>query len=88
MMHWLTEHYRVAVRAAIMHRNITFGIATVLFADCHLPLTVGGPIGSEFLPHLDEGSIWVRGTLATQRGPHREHRLHQQGALVMASFPK
>ena len=26
-------------------------------------------IGSEFLPHLDEGAIWVRGTLAPSTGP-------------------
>jgi len=28
-----------------------------------------GAIGSEFLPHLDEGAIWVRGTLAPSTGP-------------------
>ena len=32
-------------------------------------LAFGGPIGSEFLPHLDEGSIWVRGTLPPSEGP-------------------
>ena len=34
-------------------------------------LTFGGPIGSEFLPHLDEGSIWVRGTLPPSEAPPR-----------------
>ena len=67
-MHWLTEHYRVAVRAAIEHRYRTRGIAAALFAVA-IYLTVGGPIGSEFLPHLDEGSIWVRGTLPPSEGP-------------------
>jgi cobalt-zinc-cadmium resistance protein CzcA len=28
-----------------------------------------GVIGSEFLPHLDEGAIWARGTLAPSTGP-------------------
>ena len=50
-------------------------------------LTIGGPIGSEFLPHLDEGSIWVRGTLRAQRGPDRQHRFHQQGARGDGFFP-
>src|SRR5580698_7489926 len=62
IMHWLVVRYRAAVRTAIVHRYITVGIATVLFA-IGIYLAVGGPIGSEFLPHLDEGSIWVRGTL-------------------------
>ena len=30
---------------------------------------MSGIIGSEFLPHLDEGAIWVRGTLAPSTGP-------------------
>ncbi len=29
---------------------------------CSLYLLTSGVIGSEFLPHLDEGAIWVRGT--------------------------
>ena len=32
-------------------------------------LMASGVIGSEFLPHLDEGAIWVRGTLAPSTGP-------------------
>jgi Cu/Ag efflux pump CusA len=78
IMMWLTRHYRTAVRAVILHRNITVGISTLLFA-IGVYLTVGRPIGSEFLPHLDEGAIWVRGTLPPQREPHLFHRLHQQG---------
>jgi len=31
-------------------------------------LAFSGIIGSEFLPHLDEGAIWVRGTLAPSAG--------------------
>ena len=43
-------------------------------------LTVGGPIGSEFLPHLDEGSIWVRGTLPPSEGPTASIDFTKQGA--------
>ena len=31
---------------------------------------IGGKIGSEFLPHLDEGAIWARGTFL-RPGPAR-----------------
>ena len=87
IMHWLIVHYREAVRAAILHRYITMGIATVLFAIA-IYLTVGGPIGSEFLPHLDEGSIWVRGTLAPSEGPTASIELTDRARIVMASFPE
>jgi cobalt-zinc-cadmium resistance protein CzcA len=84
---WLTDHYRTAVRAAIVHRYITVGIATFLFA-VGVYLAVGGPIGSEFLPHLDEGSIWVRGTLPPSEGPTASIDFTNRARLVMASFPE
>ena len=84
---WLTQHYRTAVRAAIEHRRITLAIATVLFA-VGVYLSVGGPIGSEFLPHLDEGSIWVRGTLPPSEGPTASIDFANRARLVIASFPE
>ena len=87
IMKWLIQHYRVAVRAAIVHRRTTVGISTVLFLIA-IYLTVGGPIGSEFLPHLDEGSIWVRGTLSPSEGPTASIDFTNKARLVMASFPE
>ncbi|MGA2673536.1 MAG: CusA/CzcA family heavy metal efflux RND transporter [Terracidiphilus sp.] len=87
IMQWLTGHYRTAVRAAIVHRNVTLGVCSVLFAIA-IYLTVGGPIGSEFLPHLDEGSIWVRGTLPPSEGPTSSIDFTNKARLVMASFPE
>ncbi|HEY1255912.1 MAG TPA: CusA/CzcA family heavy metal efflux RND transporter [Terracidiphilus sp.] len=87
LMIWLTEHYRIAVRQAIEHRRTTFGIATLLFAIA-LYLTFGGPIGSEFLPHLDEGAIWVRGTLPPSEGPTASIDFTNKARVVMASFPE
>jgi cobalt-zinc-cadmium resistance protein CzcA len=84
---WLTGHYRTAVRSAILHRKRTVGIATALFAIA-VYLTLGGPIGSEFLPHLDEGSIWVRGTLPPSEGPTASIDFTNKARLVMASFPE
>jgi len=87
LMLWLIKHYRTSVRAAIVHNKTTVGIATVLFAIA-VYLTVGGPIGSEFLPHLDEGSIWVRGTLAPSEGPTASIEFTNQARLALASFPE
>jgi cobalt-zinc-cadmium resistance protein CzcA len=87
IMLWLIRHYRTAVRAAIMHRNTTFGISAVLFLIA-IYLTFGGPVGSEFLPHLDEGSIWVRGTLPPSEGPTASIDFMNKARVVMASFPE
>ena len=86
-MHWLRDHYRIAVRAAIDNRYITFGVASFLFAIA-IFLTVGGAIGSEFLPHLDEGALWVRGTLPPSEGPTASIDFTDKARRVMASFPE
>jgi len=87
LMEWLTARYRVAVRSAIEHRYRTVAIAAGLFAF-GIYLAVGGPIGSEFLPHLDEGSIWVRGTLAPSEGPTDSIDFTNKARIAMASFPE
>jgi len=87
IMNWLTVRYRAGVRSAIEHRRTTLTIATVLFALA-IYLAFGGPIGSEFLPHLDEGSIWVRGTLPPSEGPTASIDFMNKARLVMASFPE
>jgi cobalt-zinc-cadmium resistance protein CzcA len=84
---WLTRHYRTAVRSAILNRKLTVAIAAALFLVA-VYLTLGGPIGSEFLPHLDEGSIWVRGTLPPSEGPTASIDFTNRARLVMASFPE
>ena len=45
-------------------------------------------IGSEFLPHLDEGAIWVRGTLAPSTGPSEGIRVANQVRVILAAFPE
>jgi cobalt-zinc-cadmium resistance protein CzcA len=87
ILHWLIRHYRMAVRRAIENRYATVGIAGLLFAIA-LYLTVGGAIGSEFLPHLDEGAIWVRGTLPPSEGPSASIDFTNKARIVMASFPE
>ena len=87
IMQWLIRHYRSALRTSIEHRNWTLGISTVLFLIA-VYLTVGGPIGSEFLPHLDEGSIWVRGTLPPSEGPTSSIDFTNKARVVMAAFPE
>ena len=83
----LTEGYRVAVRWAIHARWLTVGAGLISVAAV-VYLATSGVIGSEFLPHLDEGAIWVRGTLAPSTGPDEGDRVANWARLVLASFPE
>jgi cobalt-zinc-cadmium resistance protein CzcA len=87
VMERLKTGYRTAVKWGIEHRYVTVGIA--LFALCiALYVSFGGVIGSEFLPHLDEGALWVRGTLAPSTGPTEGTRLSNQTRVLLCSFPE
>jgi cobalt-zinc-cadmium resistance protein CzcA len=87
VMHFLTERYRTAVRWTIRRRALTVGTA-VLGVMVALYLALSGVIGSEFLPHLDEGALWVRGTLAPSTGPNEGIRVSNQARVVLCSFPE
>jgi heavy metal efflux system protein len=87
VMVWLTNGYRRALRVAVHFRYVTVGIGLISFGFV-LYLTFGGVIGSEFLPHLDEGALWVRGTLAPSTGPTEGIRLMNQARLILCSFPE
>jgi heavy metal efflux system protein len=87
VMDFLRERYCVAVRWAIGHRLVTLG-AGALALGVAIFLMVSGVIGSEFLPHLDEGAIWARGTLAPSTGPTEGTRVMNQARVILGSFPE
>jgi cobalt-zinc-cadmium resistance protein CzcA len=84
---WLTARYRASVQWAIAHRRFTVsGAAAALLISGGLAFS--GIIGSEFLPHLDEGAIWVRGTLAPSTGPSEGVEIMNRARILLASFPE
>jgi cobalt-zinc-cadmium resistance protein CzcA len=87
LMKFLTVRYRKDVAWAIRNRWLTVGVAGIAFLFA-IYLAFGGVIGSEFLPHLDEGAIWVRGTLAPSTGPTESARVAERAREVLASFPE
>jgi heavy metal efflux system protein len=87
VMEYLTNTYRKRVSEAIHHRSITVGIGIAGLALA-IFLLYSGVIGSEFLPHLDEGSIWARGSLAPSTGPEEAQAIATRARLIMASFPE
>ncbi len=86
-MAWLTERYRHAVTWAVEHRYATVG-AAVFALILTAFLAFSGIIGSEFLPHLDEGAIWARGTLAPSTGPTEGIEVMNKARVVLAAFPE
>ena len=83
----LNRHYRSTLDWCFAHLRFTLlmGLAAVAVM---LFLGFSGIVGSEFLPHLDEGAIWVRGTLAPSTGPSAGIELARKARQILANFPE
>jgi len=87
LMTGMTKGYEWLVRRAIRFRWVTVALAAGAFA-VSVWLMSSGAIGSEFLPHLDEGAVWARATLAPSTGPTVGVDIMDRARIVMASFPE
>ncbi|HTX76405.1 MAG TPA: CusA/CzcA family heavy metal efflux RND transporter [Terracidiphilus sp.] len=87
IMEWLRERYRHGVTWAVRHVPVmlTVGVVALILA---VFLAFSGVIGSEFLPHLDEGALWVRGELDQSAGPTEGIRVSNEARRILCSFPE
>jgi cobalt-zinc-cadmium resistance protein CzcA len=87
LLRGVTRYYRNALTWTVHHRWAMIGVALASVAGT-LCLLYGGLIGSEFLPHLDEGSIWVFGTAPPSVGFLEASHLADRARLALVSFPE
>ncbi len=84
---WLTNLYRRAL-GFTLHRKAFVLLPVASLFVFTIWLFAAGHIGSEFLPHLDEGAIWARGTLAPSTGPAEAEKIMNRARLAFDSFPE
>jgi cobalt-zinc-cadmium resistance protein CzcA len=60
LLDWLTGRYERAVRVTLRQPGLTVAVAACVVVGA---LYLGSRLGTEFLPTLDEGVIWIRGNL-------------------------
>jgi heavy metal efflux system protein len=87
VMEFLADVYRKQLRWAVQNRWVVAGVALASLAGT-IYLGFSGVIGSEFLPHLDEGAIWARGTLANSTSLSEGEKFTNSCRYVFASFPE
>ncbi len=85
IVRWLLRVYRPLLDYALRSRALVLAGAAAL-------LVVGGIVfhflGSEFLPKLDEGDLWVRTYLPQSISPSEAAKITHQVRLLLASFPE
>jgi cobalt-zinc-cadmium resistance protein CzcA len=87
VMDALANQYRKRLRWAVQHRYLVACVALASLAGT-VYLGFSGVIGAEFLPHLDEGAIWARGTLANSTSLTEAEKFTTNERYVFASFPE
>ncbi len=87
LLDWVNLRYEQTLNWIIPRRMLTWTAMALVWA-ASLYLGFGGVVGSEFLPHLDEGAIWARGTLAPSTGPTAGREIMDKARLIFASFPE
>ena len=87
LMRWITEQYRDLCAWGIDHKFVPIAAASVMLAPRRLPpLLRSHRLGVP--PHLDEGAIWVRGSLAPSTGPTQSRLIADHARVLLASFPE
>jgi AcrB/AcrD/AcrF family len=87
VLEWLNCSYVRSLDWCFDHLRFTRAMG-LLALGLMLFLALSGIIGSEFLPHLDEGAIWIRGTFAPSTGPSSSIEMSKRARLVLADFPE
>jgi len=83
---------RVLVRIYRTSLNFALKVPKVVYLTAAVLLLAGGftytRLGSEFLPKLDEGDLWVRTYVPQSISPSESAKITQKVRKIMASFPE
>jgi cobalt-zinc-cadmium resistance protein CzcA len=82
---WIQEKFAPCLDWALAHRRATLGIAIGLLA---IALGIGTQLGTEFLPELDEGNIWLTVTMPTGISLEQAKIVERQVRRIMLQYPE
>ncbi|HEY3937315.1 MAG TPA: CusA/CzcA family heavy metal efflux RND transporter [Bryobacteraceae bacterium] len=82
---WLLRHYGRLLAWCLRNRIATLLVCSAVFA---LSLLLIPSIGAEFMPHLDEGALWVRATAPYSISFEEASKLSPQIRNILLSFPQ
>jgi len=85
LVHWMKQYYERLMIRAMWNRWFVVSIAA-LFLIVALALFLA--IGSEFMPELEEGNLWIRTTLPQDVSFDYAARLADEMRGILRSFPE
>ncbi len=85
LMRWFMERYQPALTWALAHTKRVLAIAV---AALGITLVLSSRLGTEFLPELNEGSIWINITLPSSVSVAEAKSELKKLRGIVASFPE
>src|SRR5271167_3111566 len=82
---WLRREYASELSWCLDHPNLTIVVAALLFGAS---LLLAPYIGGEFMPHLDEGALWVRATLPYTISFEEAAKFAPQVRKILMAYPQ
>jgi cobalt-zinc-cadmium resistance protein CzcA len=82
---WVKEKYMGELTWCLDHPKTTMIVTTLIFAATLLLVPF---IGGEFMPHLDEGALWVRATLPYTISYEEASKFAPQIRALIAKYPQ
>jgi heavy metal efflux system protein len=82
---WVHDNYAGGLDWCLDHGPLTLVICTLIFGGSLLLVPL---IGGEFLPHLDEGALWVRATMPYTIGFDEAAKFAPQIRDVLIQYPQ
>ena len=82
---WMKRVYATQLDWALEHPKLTMLIACLIFGATLLLVPF---IGGEFMPHLDEGALWVRATMPYTISFEEASKIAPQVRAILMSYPQ
>lgn len=82
---WMKRKYATQLDWALARPTLTMVIALLIFGATLLLVPF---IGGEFMPHLDEGALWVRATMPYTISFEEASRIGPQIRAILMSYPQ
>jgi cobalt-zinc-cadmium resistance protein CzcA len=82
---WVRSGYGIMLGWCLRNRLVTVGLIFAIFCGSLLLIPF---IGGEFMPHLDEGALWVRATTPYTISFEEASKLSPQIRDILLSFPQ
>jgi cobalt-zinc-cadmium resistance protein CzcA len=81
---WVRRKYAEELEWCLDHPKVTMLVATLIFAATLLLIPF---IGGEFMPHLDEGALWVRATMPYTVSFEEASKFSPQVRAILMKYP-